>query len=231
MCFPVLKDFLSLVFPQTCSICKRSLFEFEQQLCKICLAKLPFTNHHLFPKDNDLTMKTLGLTTADHVVSMLRFSKKGMSQQLLHQLKYKNRPQIGIELGMIYGNMLSTLFESRQWTQIIPVPLHPVKQKRRGYNQSEQFGIGISRSLEIPVYNTLRRITFTETQTKKSRLQRMENVSEVFDLNTQTVVKGERILLVDDVMTTGATLITCANLLVRHQAEYVDMAVIAAGKF
>jgi ComF family protein len=119
---------------------------------------------------------------------------------------------------------------SDKWDQITPVPLHPLKQKRRGYNQSEQFAKGLGEALGIPVINSLQRTMFTETQTKKTRMQRLENVSEVFAIQDRFPVDHKHILLVDDVMTTGATLTTCANVLLQHAATRVDMAVIAAGK-
>jgi ComF family protein len=172
----------------------------------------------------------MGLTKPNLAMSFLRFSKKGASQSLLHQLKYKNKPEIGVELGRLYGNILRQNGFSNNWDQITPVPLHPLKQKKRGYNQSEQFAIGLSKALDIPVVLSLIRNQFTETQTKKSRLQRIENVAEVFDVDSMKDVNGKRLLLVDDVMTTGATLITCANVLLEKGCQFVDLAVIAAGK-
>lgn len=172
----------------------------------------------------------MGLTQPNLVMSFLRFTKKGISQSLLHQLKYRNKPEIGAELGRIYGSILLSHNFQKNWDQITPVPLHPLKQKRRGFNQSEQFANGLSESLGIPVISSLERRQFTETQTKKSRIERIENVSEVFGIWKNSQVVGKRILLVDDVMTTGATLVSCANLLYDHQASTVDLAVIAAGK-
>lgn len=230
MRFPILEDFFSLVFPKTCCLCKRSLYEFENQLCKICIASLPITNYHLQPQNNDLLVKILGLTKPRMVFAFLRFTKKGSSQKLLHLLKYRNRPEIGVELGRIYGQILKENGFESTWDQIIPVPLHPLKQKRRGYNQSEQFALGLSDSLDIPVVHALKRVHFTETQTKKSRMQRLQNVADVFEINPQANISEQKILLVDDVMTTGATLVTCANKLLRSGAGAVDMAVLAAGK-
>lgn len=172
----------------------------------------------------------MGLTKPNLAMSFLRFSKKGASQSLLHQLKYKNKPEIGIELGRLYGNILHENGFGKNWDQITPVPLHPLKQKKRGYNQSEQFAKGLSESLGIPVVLSLIRVQFTETQTKKSRMERIENVAEVFDVDPKNEVIGQRLLLVDDVMTTGATLITCANVLLEKGCGLVDLAVIAAGK-
>ncbi|RZS95332.1 ComF family protein [Cecembia calidifontis] len=229
MRFRIFEDFLSLVFPKTCCLCKRSLFDFENVLCRWCTANLPVANYHLRPQYNDLSVKITGLTKTNLVFAFLRFTKKGESQKLLHQLKYRNRPEIGVELGKIYGQILLQ-HGFQDWDQITPVPLHPAKQKRRGYNQSEQFAIGLGQSLEIPVRNDLERIHFTETQTKKSRLQRLDNVADVFRTKDGHRLKGKRVLLVDDVMTTGATLSTCANVLWNCEAETVDLAVLAAGK-
>lgn len=230
MRFPIFEDFLALVFPKTCCLCKRSLFDFENQLCKICIANLPITNYHLRPQNNELVTKIMGLTHPNLVMSFLRFTKKGVSQSLLHQLKYKNRPEVGVELGRIYGSILLSNNFQENWDQITPVPLHPLKQKRRGYNQSEQFANGLSETLEIPVISSLVRVQFTETQTKKSRIERIENVSQVFGIRKESQLEGKRILLVDDVMTTGATLVSCANMLYDQKAITVDLAVIAAGK-
>jgi ComF family protein len=230
MHFPFLEDFLSLVFPKTCCLCRRSLFDFEDQLCKICISKLPITNYHLRPQNNDLVVKLMGLTQPNLVMAFLRFSKKGDSQKILHQLKYKNRPEIGVELGRIYGNLLKESGFDKEWDQITPVPLHSLKQKRRGYNQSEQFAIGIGEAMDIPVKISLNRCLFTETQTRKSRMERIENVEDVFELDEGHIVDNQRILLVDDVITTGATLSTCANVLLKAKSKVVDMAVIAAGK-
>ncbi|SMD42502.1 comF family protein [Aquiflexum balticum DSM 16537] len=228
--FSIFEDFLALVFPKTCCLCKRSLFDFENQLCKICIANLPIADYHLRPQNNDLVVKIMGLTHPNLVMSFLRFTKKGISQSLLHQLKYKNRPEIGAELGRIYGSILHSVNLQNNWDEITPVPLHPLKQKRRGYNQSEQFANGLSESLGIPVNISLERVQFTETQTSKSRIERIENVSEVFKVKKESQLAGKRILLVDDVMTTGATLVSCANILHRQMVKTVDLAVIAAGK-
>lgn len=230
MYLPLFNDFLALVFPKTCCLCKRSLFDFEDQLCKVCISRLPITNYHLRPQNNDLVTKILGLTKPNMVISFLRFTKKGDSQKLLHQLKYRNKPEIGIELGRIYGQILKTSGFDDNWDQITPVPLHTIKKRRRGYNQSEQFALGLHQSLQIPVELSINRKVFTETQTQKSRMERLDNVTDVFELAPVNWIIDKRILLVDDVMTTGATLISCCNLLLENGAKTVDLAVIAAGK-
>ena len=162
-------------------------------------------------------------------MAFLRFSKKGKSQRLLHLLKYRNKPEIGEELGRLFGLELIQAGFSEAWDEIVPVPLHPLKEKRRGYNQSEVFAKGLSKSLKINVKNRLQRIKFTDTQTNKSRIERLDNMLEVFALVENANVGGRNILLVDDVITTGATLCACANVLWANGAKNVDLATIAAG--
>lgn len=165
----------------------------------------------------------------NRVMAYLRFSKKGKSQKLLHQLKYRNMPEVGEEMGRLFGLSLVSNGYQNEWDVIVPVPLHPLKQKRRGYNQSEVFGKGLSKVLTVRMESLLVRQKFTETQTKKSRLQRLDNVQEVFDVKADARIAGQRILLVDDVITTGATLCACANVLLANEAKLVDLATIAAG--
>jgi ComF family protein len=223
------KDFLDLVFPRTCPQCSRFLLDFETCLCTFCQGSLPVANFHLRPYDNELASKVMGLTQVNRVMAFLRFTKKGRSQKLLHQLKYRNRPEIGVEMGRLYGVELIQSGYEGEWDAIVPVPLHPIKQRRRGYNQSEKFADGLSITMGVSHHKVLERRKFTDTQTKKSRLQRLENVEEVFGLDSKVSVSGLRILLVDDVITTGATLCACANVLWANGAKNVDLATIAAG--
>lgn len=223
------KDFLDLVFPRNCLLCGRSLYDHENNLCTICKGALPVTSYHLRPIDNDLCDKVKGLSTVGMVMAYLKFSKGGNSQKLLHQLKYRNKPQLAKELGRLYGKILSENGFANYWDVIIPVPLHPLKQSRRGYNQSEQFGLGLSEALSLKLENGLQREKFTETQTQKSRLQRMDNMDEVFQISPYTSISDKSIMLVDDVMTTGATLCACANVLLANGAKNVDLVTIAAG--
>ena len=223
------KDFLDLVFPRNCLLCGSSLYDQENNLCTVCKGSLPVTSYHLRPVDNDLYDKVRGLSNVGMVMAFLKFTKGGNSQKLLHQLKYRNKPQLAKELGSMYGKILNDNGFTNYWDIIIPVPLHPLKQSRRGYNQSEQFGLGLSEALSLNLVNGLKREKFTETQTQKSRLQRMDNMDDVFEASNYTTLTGKSILLVDDVMTTGATLCACANVLLANGAKNVDLVTIAAG--
>ncbi|MDR7128476.1 ComF family protein [Algoriphagus sp. 4150] len=223
------KDFLDLVFPRNCLLCGTSLHDHEKNLCVICKGTLPVTSYHLRPIDNDLCEKIKGLSTVGMVMAYLKFTKGGHSQKLLHQLKYRNKPQLAQELGYLYGKILSEHGFEKCWDIIVPVPLHSLKQSRRGYNQSEQFGIGLSEGLSMKLENGLVRRKFTETQTQKSRLERMNNMDDVFEVSPSTSLANKSIVLVDDVMTTGATLCACANVLLANGAKNVDLVTIAAG--
>ena len=223
------KDFLDLIFPRNCPQCGTSLFDFESCFCTTCQGLLPRASFHLRPHDNELTSKLQGLTQVNRVMAFLRFSKKGKSQHILHLLKYRNKPEIGEELGRLFGLDLIEAGFSGVWDEIVPVPLHPLKEKRRGYNQSEVFANGLSKSLKISVKRRIQRVKFTDTQTNKSRIERLENVSDVFALSENSSVAGQNVLLVDDVITTGATLCACANVLWANGAKNVDLVTIAAG--
>ena len=223
------KDFIDLIFPRNCPLCKQALFDFEPCLCTICQGMLPRANFHLHPFDNELTSKLQGLMSVHRVMAFLRFTKKGRSQALLHLLKYKNKPELGEELGRLYGLSLLEKGFAGFWDVLVAVPLHPLKKQRRGYNQSECFARGLSKVLGIPYRELLVRRKFTTTQTNKSRLERLENVDDVFALNEGQVTQGLRILLVDDILTTGATLCACAQTLLQGGAKHVDLATIAAG--
>lgn len=222
------KDFLDLIFPRTCDLCSRNLFDHEKSLCGICIGLLPKTNYHLRPTDNDLSQKVKGLTDVEMVMSFLRFTRMGKSQKILHQLKYKNKPGLAQELGEMYGQVLVN-HGFNYWKYLVPVPLHPIKRRRRGYNQSEEFAKGLAEFLSAKLVLALERVRFTETQTNKTRLERLDNVESVFEKSNGIDISGAEVLLVDDVMTTGATLSACANVLLAAGAKKVDFVTIAAG--
>jgi len=160
--------------------------------------------------------------------TFLHFTKTGRVQKLVHQLKYKNKTEVGVLLGELYGRDLKKADLFKNVNVIIPVPLHWKKQMQRGFNQSEMFGRGLSKAMKARLdTKTLLRSVATETQTKKSRIERWENVSEVFDLKDEKQLEGKHILLVDDVITTGATMEACASKLLEIKDVRVSLATIA----
>ena len=204
-----LSDFISLIFPRICAGCGNSLWKKEEVLCRFCEFHLPKTNFH-HELENPVTRLFWGRVNLENGAAFLCFNKGGKVQRLVHQLKYKGRKDIGIFLGDQYGQSLKYAPHFNSAHAIIPVPLHRKKLMQRGYNQSEQFAMGLSVSMNIPI-NThlLERTKATDTQTRKSRFSRYQNVKEIFTVNSPQEWKGKHLLLVDDVITTGATLESC----------------------
>jgi len=224
----LIDDFISLIFPRICAACGNPLLKKETIICLSCEYHLPRTNYHLY-SENPVNQILLGRIPLENCAAFLHFNKGNIVQKLIHQLKYKGRKDIGIYLGKQYGLDLksSLLFQSVQI--IIPVPLHTKRMKQRGYNQSEQFAIGLGETMNILVHtNALFRNKETETQTKKSRFLRWKNVKEVFMVSDIKSLEMKHILLVDDVITTGATIESCVNTLLQVPGIRISVVAIAA---
>ncbi|MCR5888118.1 ComF family protein [Hymenobacter sp. J193] len=223
-------DFVSLLFPQLCLGCSDLLARGEDHICTSCRAQLPFTDYHLLPEaENPLARRFWGKVPVQHALSYLRFLRRGRVQHLLHQLKYRNQPEIGRVLGCWYGAELARHgLLTHDVNLIAPVPLHPRKLAKRGYNQTDSFAQGLADTLQLPWQaEALRRIEHTVSQTRKNRVQRWENVAEVFAVANPAEVAGKHVLVVDDVLTTGATLEACALVLLAAGARAVSIATIA----
>jgi len=224
---PLWYDFLSLVFPRTCESCGNTLHRHEQCICNFCNHHLPRTDFHEHP-DNPVAQLFWGRTMLRYATSMFYFHKGSNVQHLVHQLKYKGKQEVGVHLGKLYGIDLrqSPLFSTVD--VVVPVPLHPNRQRKRGYNQSEAFAQGLAHGMGIRMdTRTLLRKTATSTQTRKSRFLRWENVKEVFVLEQPEKLANLHILLVDDVVTTGATLESCVQNLLQCPGATVSIATIA----
>lgn len=222
-----LGDFISLIFPRICAACGNSLWKHETGLCRSCEYHLPKTNFHQVP-DNPVARLFLGRADIFAGAAFLYFNKGSKVQRLVHQLKYKGRKDIGIYLGDLYGLELKHSPHFSSADCIIPVPLHKKKYMKRGYNQSEQIAIGLSESMNIPVVrHLLTRIKATETQTRKSRFSRYQNVKDIFAVDSPLKWKGKHLILVDDVVTTGATLESCIHALQVIPDVTVSVACIA----
>jgi ComF family protein len=161
-------------------------------------------------------------------MAMFNYEKSGMAQELIHALKYESRPEIGITLGQKYGQKIGLATKDNNFEAIIPVPLHEKKRLKRGYNQSEEFAKGMSQGLNIPIYDrVLLRQRNAPTQTALSREQRWNNVSKDYTLQFQESLISKHVLLVDDVLTTGATLEACGRLLLSIPGLSLSVATIA----
>jgi ComF family protein len=200
-------------------------------ICVSCEYHLPRTDFHE-QRENLFTDRFWGRVDIQAAASLFYFRKGGLTQELIHKLKYKEKWQIGMELGKQYGHTLAQAPLFSKVDCIIPVPLHPYKEKLRGYNQSAVFANGLSASMGVPALpHAMTRRVHTETQTRKSRIDRLENVSEKFEVRQTGLLQRKHILLVDDVVTTGATLEACAEKLLAIPGTRVSLATIAYAKY
>jgi ComF family protein len=222
-----LSDFIALIFPELCQACGENLVHGENLICTGCTYDLPYTNFHKQP-DNVVARQFWGRIDVAMVYVLLYFSKGGKVQNMMHRFKYKNMPLIGNKLGNIAGLQLAQSKVTGPIDVIIPVPLHPQRLRARGYNQSAQFAQGLAEQLNVPVdTDTLVRVKYTDTQTKRSRFSRYENMKEVFMVTNAMALAGKHVLLVDDIVTTGATLEACGIELLKIDGLKLSLAAIA----
>lgn len=222
-----LSDLVNLVYPQCCTACGKQLQHEETLICLTCEYDLPQTNYHNDP-ENPIAKRFWGRIPLAHAVSFLHFSRGGRTQRLLHALKYKGQQDIGMYLGKMYGRILAQQSIFKEVDIILPIPLHPKKQARRGYNQSDSFAQGLSETLGVDWSPTvLERVIFTNTQTKKGVLDRWTNVENIFAVREATLIAGQHVLLVDDVITSGSTMEACAQQILKVEGTRVSVASIA----
>ncbi len=220
-------DTFELFFPKLCLHCETQLGANEKQICLQCTFELPlanFSNHN----ENDLERAFHGRIPISFATSLLRYHRKGICQDLIHQLKYKGKEELGVFFGNWLASELKNSDRCPKFDFVIPVPLHPKKMRIRGYNQVTKFGEKIGETLEIPFDNTvLKRKLDTLSQTSKLRIDRFKNLKDTFYIENQSSFKNKHILLVDDIVTTGATAEACVLKLLEIPGIKVSLATIA----
>ena len=235
MHFDFFKDYFSdsldglsyLIFPEICAACAKPLNRGEKCLCTSCRFRLPRTQYHK-DENNPIVKHFWGKIKIEAASAYYHFGKGEKVQSLIHHLKYKGRKDVGEFTGELFGYEIMNTFPFSSIDLIIPVPLHPSKLKQRGYNQSDCFAEGIAKAMGVQFKaNGLVRLKSTETQTRKHRYERYENVNRVFGVDKPEGLSGKHILLVDDVITTGATLIACAEELLAVEGTKVSIGALA----
>ena len=223
----MLKDALHLFYPHLCSSCGDDVLSYDKLICNECFYHLPRT-HFYRMHQNSIDKIFYGRLNIKAAHSEFYFTKGHLLQQLIHQLKYKRNKELGIYLGKLMGQslMLSSRFKDIDF--IVPIPMFKEKEIKRGYNQAEVIAIGVSESMQIPLLpHHVKRILPTSTQTKKNRSDRWSNVKDSFSIGNQNELYNKSILLIDDVITTGATLEACGNQILQIPGAMLSIATLA----
>ena len=223
----MLRNLINVLFPKVCLGCHTLLIANENVICTVCRHEIPLTNHYLNP-DNEGMKKFYGKVTIEFCSTLIYFHKKGIVQEMIHNLKYRGHEEIGTLLGEWTADDLKNLPISKSFDAIIPVPLHKRRLRKRGYNQVTTFGKSLSQHLEIPMEeNILSRIIFSKTQVKKNLLGRTDVKENIFDATFTEKDHNKHFLLIDDVLTTGSTLEACSKALLKIPGTRISIVCMA----
>ena len=223
-------DFFRLFFPRTCVVCGGALGEKENYVCVGCHARLPRTHYHL-EEDNEVARLFWGKVPLIHAASYFYYSKGSDYCRILYRLKYHHCKEIGEVMGRCMAVEMQTSAFFSGIDLIVPVPLHKKKERLRGYNQCEWIAKGVSAITGIPVNPSgLVRTVCNPTQTKKNVYERWNNVQHIFSVSCPEELAGKNILLIDDVLTTGATLHACASVLKELEGVEVSILTLAVAE-
>ena len=205
----------NLFFPKICFACGGPVAKSQKQICIKCLNALPRNN--FYPKViNPLEKVFRARIKTERVTAFLRFQSKGKVQKLIHQFKYKGNTELGVELGELAANELMAVGFFEGIDLLIPMPIHALKREKRGFNQSDFIAKGIHQVTEIPINeNCIKKNVNTSSQTRKGRFKRWKNVKTTFEITDAEALKAKHILLIDDVITTGATIEACSEELLK----------------
>ena len=223
----IIQGISHLFFPHICAGCGSDLPSEQQFLCTHCFHELPHTNFDRFP-GNPVEKIFWGRVPVISATAHYFFSKRSALQQVMHQFKYQGNQKIGIYFGRLMGESICNSGRFNSINAVIPLPLHPSRQKKRGYNQAGILSEGIAEIMQLPVlHHAITRVLATETQTHKSRINRWQNIEGKFQLTGSENINNMHLLLVDDIITTGATLDACANTLLQERNVQVSIAALA----
>ena len=201
-----------LISPRLCIVCGERLSVTEEVICGKCNLHLPRTGFQRDPRENVMTKMFWGQIPIERATALFYYESHAESANILYELKYKNHPEIGETMGRMMARELQKADFFDGIDGIVPVPLAKRRERQRGYNQSMEIAKGVSEITNLPIYNkVVKRKTFNGSQTSKGRWERNENVENVFELLDGDSVRGKHLLIIDDVVTTGATVMACAK--------------------
>lgn len=216
-------DILHLIYPNLCLICTKELSKFEQEVCLNCREDFKFTAFENYLEPTSVDKLFWGRVTLESTFSLLYFEKEGATQEILHQIKYKGKQKLAIEMGKLMGEKILLNSKYASIDALIPVPLHSKKMHIRGYNQSEMIAKGLSEATEIPMnLEFLKRVVHAESQTKKGRFLRWDNIENAFEVAKDMEKELKHVAIIDDVITTGSTIESCVREI---QKVYPEMKV------
>ncbi len=225
------KDFFTMLYPDLCYVCWIETPIKGRKICVKCLVDLPYTDHFKY-EENMITRKFWGRVTIENGAALLNYHKGSTFTDMIHRFKYEGRRQIGFILGKMTG---LRMLKSNMYNSVdimIPVPLHPSRKAKRGYNQSTEFAKGIKEIMDIPIVeNLLLKTSNTTTQTDKGRMNRLENVINSFSLRNPERFAGRHFLIIDDVITTGATMEACALKLLEIPKVKISVISLALARY
>lgn len=223
----MLRDLAYLFFPIHCAACDSPLYKNEKLLCTSCRHELPLGNFHNV-NAKKIEKVFYGRVKIENATSLFVFHKDGLVQNLLHNLKYRGQEEIGVELGKWLGQELQQSTKYQDIDIVIPVPLHKKRMRERGYNQVEKFGVEIAKTLNAEYINcVLKKISYNKKQSKHERRNRWGNTVETFGTQKESLLINKHILLVDDIVTTGATIESCINALKSIPGIKISIATMA----
>lgn len=224
----IFQNILDLFYPPLCAGCNARLLSNEEVLCLHCLSSIPYTQFHL-SENNKLEQNFFGKVQFNRAYAMAYFSKDSILQQVIHAIKYNEKPEYAYYLGQLYGNILKNSKELFENAVLVPVPLHPKRFKTRGYNQAEEICKGIVNVLpELSINNQcITRSKNNPTQTHLNKAERLKNVENIFQFNAESIDRNKKIIIVDDVITSGATIVSLINAIPKPLHPQIDILSIA----
>jgi len=227
----IVEDFISLIYPRLCLACMKDAPIRNEHMCLACQLDLPYTDLH-HHQENTFTDRLWGRFSLHTAAAQLLMIKGGLAENIIYNIKYRDATALAESLGRSYGKQLDKSPLYQNVDVIVPVPIHKSKLKTRGYNQSAIYGKGLSESMKIPIFeNAIKKLRKTSSQTRKTRMERLSNVEGEYSVQDPARLQGKHILLVDDVMTTGATLESCALEILKVEGTKVSVVTLAIKNF